>query len=266
MTMRGPENSALTIAPFPEAPSPTALKPIEQLMKLTAEELCAYIRGPLLDAENEIYTKERNTGLHKLVFLVGGTHKDIRRVRDSHGNSVYANPSKYAKAPEIIEAIVAASDFTDERVEDPTKFCSELSDVIYNLTLLTVLDKEAKLPYNHEEVAYEDCIMGLVRSLNPVPPEEGPNFEVRDLLLVSAIKYTKRLGDGKKDTHEEDQLIKELIDNSVIPYPTRDQVGRAYGALNIIGDRILLPRLNHLAEEEGWNLSVSSRSSNNIFK
>lgn len=265
MTNHAPENSAGINHSAFEAPKLTTLKPIEQLLKLSAEELCSYIRGPILNAENEAYSAERNTALHKLVFLVGGAHKDIRRVQDNRGLSVYVNPPKYAKAPEIIEAVVAASDFINGRDEDPTKFCSELSDFTHCSTLLTHLDSGAKLPYRQEKVTYEDCIMGLVKSLNPIPPEEGPNFEVRDLLLISAIKYTKRLGDGRKDTQAEDKLIKELLDNSIIPSPTRNQVGRAYGALNIIGDRILLPRLNYLAEKEGWNLSVSSRT-HNIFK
>lgn len=240
-----------------ETSKSTSLKSTEQLEKLTEGELYKYICGPILDAENKAYTKERNTGLHKLVFLVGGPHKDIARVRDELGNSVYINPPKYAKAPEIIEAIVAASNYLNKIDKKPTRFYSEIADVAHNLALLTVLDPEAKQPYRNEEITYQDCLKGLAKSLN---------LEVRDLLLLAAIKYTKRLEGNRKNTHAEDKLIKEAIEKSTIPYPTIDQVGKAYGAINIIGNCILLPRLNYLAEKKGWDLSVSSRNSNHIFK
>lgn len=236
----------------------TGLKPIEQLVKLTDEELCTYIRGPILDAENRLYTKERNTGLHKLVFLVGGPQKDISRVRDSHGRSVHITPPEFARAPEIIEGVVTASDVLSGKEKDTTKFYSEATDITHNLTLLTTLDPEAELYYKQEIKTYKDCVLGLATSLN---------LNVRDLLLLSAIKYTKRLGSSIKDIPGENKLIKEAIDNLITPLsslPTMRIISNAYGAINMI-ECMLLPRLNYLAEIEGWELSTTKKS-DNIFR
>lgn len=228
---------------------------IERLGKLTTDQLYDHIRGPILDAENKAFTRERNTGLHKLVFVTGGPLRDISMVRDESGNSVCKDPQPGIRHPEISEAITEIENNLNEIELGPTKAYSEIIDLTHNLILLTVLDQDAELSYNGQKITYEDCINDLAESLD---------LEVRDLLRLSAIKYTQRLGSGKKNPQAEEKLIRTAIEELAVLHPTKDSLKKARETLLTI-DCILQPRVALLAKEKGWTLT-SPKNSNHIFK
>lgn len=200
------------------------------LSVMTAEGLTEFIFQTLLIVENERYSRG-NTAEHKLLFLIGGPDKDVATATTSKGEAVYSVLPGHPKAPEFDEATTAISNYFEHH-QDPTRVVSEVTDIFYNLLLLTQLDT------GYAE--YLHCIDEIANALG---------FSFYDVVLLSASKFEHRLIDpGIKDPDAEEEIIRNLLDDKAgkIKKPTDTQIASAYRILNRINTDILQTRLRQI--------------------
>lgn len=207
---------------------------ITTYQETTAEQLWVFVTEQLLAAETRRYTGG-NSAEHKLLFLIGGPEHDVAVAQTSRGERIYTKQPAHPKAPEVLEATAAIS-FYFEVEPDVVRVVSELTDVFFNLALLTRLDPKFSAEYT-------TCVHQLADALG---------VSLRDALLLTAAKYAYRLIDpGVKNSHEEDRLIQKLMtpqenNPAVVPRPSEQQIATAYRVLNRIGNHILRTRLQQL--------------------
>lgn len=211
---------------------PWRLKLELDLREFTEEALFKFINVNLLEIENERYTAG-NTAEHKLLFLIGGPEKDVTVARTITGEFVYTKPPGHYKAPEIAEATAAISAYLENKGNMP-RVISEITDIFYNLSHLTVLD-----PAFTE--GYETCMARLCNSLG---------LSLREALLLTAVKYKHRHIDrnGEKFPGEEDKAIATLLEmkgeEGSIAVPSRKNITEAAREMNRMEEYILRLRLN----------------------
>lgn len=264
--MAGPEQ-AQVIGTTVIASTATVFEPQQHLEKtskvnlerMTEQELCSYICGTLLNAENKKYTRG-NTGYHKLVHLAGGGENDIAACCDLKGNPICTNPPGHTKDHEIGEFKNAITDYDKFPIEErgskkgtfeelKVKVMSEIADLFHNLIMLTKLD-------NEKEKTYLECMNHLAFTLG---------YSVRDCLLLSASKYKKRLIDiGEKDADEEEKVIRDIITpdangKAILPFPENERLKAAGGVADKIGRIIVKGRIDELNLLHEWNESARSQ-------
>lgn len=232
------------------------------LQEMNEQQLFSYICGPLLDAENKMYTNG-NTGYHKLIFTGGGAENDndITACLDLDGKPIYTHTPDYTKYPEIAEfnaAVLNYSEFPkgereakkEEFGKLKVKVVSEVADIFHNLVTLTKLDDEREKSY--------------LKWINQIASTLG--YSVRDCLLLSASKYKKRLIDiGRKDLDEEENAIKELITpdasgETLISFPGGDRLRTASRTINRMGKMLIHQRIDELTTFHEWNKSKESQA------
>lgn len=219
-SLKGPEPESIE--------EPWSLK--VDLREFTEEDLFKFINRDLLEIENERYTG--NTAEHKLFFLIGGPEKDVAVARTITGELVYTEPPTHPKTPEITEATAAISAYFEVKSNMP-RVISEITDIFYNLSHLTVLD-----PKFADE--YRDCMNSLSKSLG---------LPLHEALLLTALKYKHRHIDrnGEKFPEDEDKIIADRLEmvekEGIIAAPSDDNITATYREINIMESEMLRPRL-----------------------
>jgi len=209
---------------------------VEDILKLDVDlfperTLFSFVNETLLELENQRF-KKGNTAEHKLLFLIGDQDRDVAKARIAGtGKGVYTDPPNYPKAPEILEASAAISAHF-EVGENISRVVSEIVDVFYNLSHLTVLDSEF-------EGAYNGCIERLSSALG---------LSIREMLFLTIAKYGYRWIDkkGKKSTKEEDERIKLVLNSGKVRMPSKKNLVNVYGEMFNMETHVFRSRLDQL--------------------
>lgn len=224
------------------------------LREFSENDLFGFINGTLLEIEGREYTTE-STPEHPLLLLVGGPERDVSVARTVTGELIYKEPSPYFRVPEITGATFAISTYSKEahkflllmgdpkapkitgaivsisaysKIEpDISQVVSEITDVFYYLSHLTVLDSK------FAEV-YRTCLTRLSDSLG---------LPLRDVLLLTAAKYKYRYIDRqKKVPKEEDKIIAALL-GTRIAIPSLAHLTATAREMIKTENKVLKPRL-----------------------
>ena len=231
---------------IPRPQSPDYLQINRDLLLQNGHYLLRFITSDLRAIEDEKYGLEGNTAYHKLAFLIGGDDNDVTTVEISGDSALHDKTHVTPKAPEISEATVAISNHfeIDHLSEEPhsgenmARVISEVSDVIFNIAMLTEMD-------NQNRKQYKTFIRTLCESLG---------MDVRQGLLLASAKYNQRLVIQKteKDIQAEDGVIKDLMERGIVPAPDDNEIAAAYRIMNQIGNGFLRYRFRQLEILEKW--------------
>lgn len=186
--------------------------------------------------------------VHKILFLTGGKEGDIITATDPWNNHIYTgiygipgNPidendpnfreNHPIKTGEIGEALVAISQFNQEKnprsLGKLSEALSEISDVIFNLLHLQILDPELNVKLYIKNIT------------------ERLGYTEEQMLELVYTKYHHRYTKGK-NVSRENELISKRILSGKLPKPTKGKFSKCYNAIFRTSEDVIKPRLGKL--------------------
>lgn len=220
--------------------------PYDRILRMNEQELFDYLRKDITRAEYELYGETDVEA--KLAFAGGSLEDDISQLTTFEGNTIYANPPKYAKDSEAIEFISMAGRVLNEG-GDVVDLVSEASDLFYNFTYLAENDKDK----GHRERGHKHA-PDYVYLMSQIAGSLG--WEPIHALRAATMKYHRRFIDKKeKDPKGEKAMMSELmygtqLKSSSIPVPNLDQVNTARRIVSGITKNTLHHRYLEIREQK----------------
>lgn len=211
------------------------------IVGLPPRKMIDYITGDLLEIENHNFT-QGNTAFHKLAFLIGGRDRDVSKVEGPNGESVYRGDPEKLVFPEILE-FLAAVNFHQRKKPDMPGVLSEAADIVFNLIMLTKLDRP-------RAAVYQEALARFTNALGYTPKEA---------LVLTTIKYHARYVEHqRKNPQAEDELIDDLLRDvpgraHIISTPTDRQLKEACGAISRVEAEDLIPRMRAFKSNVGYD-------------
>ncbi len=211
----------------------------KDLVDMSEDQMAEFIAIDLLEIENQRYRKGTMPREdHKIIFLIGDEMNDVTTAIDIRGQKIYTKDSQFPRPPEISEVSAAISRYFETGKVSLPEVLSEVSDVFYNLAQLRVLDPKIENVYTE----WMNKLSG------------GLGMKSRVLLGFAIIKYRRRLiqMEGEKDVPGEESIIEGFIQQkqpvgefSVKP-PTEEGLKSFYRLVNLLGQKVLSPRITQM--------------------